>query len=312
MSMRLQVPRVSIGVPVYNGELFLAQTLDSLLGQTFRDLEVIISDNASTDRTESICRSFAARDSRVEYIRQNSNLGASANYNFVARRSHGEYFKWAAHDDLCEPTFLQRCVDLLDDHPDAVVAYPRSVLISDTGDVIEPVTENMSLPWNLASRRLRHFLWNTSLCHPVFGLIRSDALSRTSLIGPFHSSDVIVLIELLLQGKFIEHPQRLFLRRMHAGTSLWNKSDADVVVWYDSSASSKHTPLRYTTLFASALRAVARAPIPLWDKALCWATLARAYATRRREIAGELVRATRGIVRKRASHTASSAAGEAG
>jgi glycosyltransferase involved in cell wall biosynthesis len=302
--MKKRVPRVSLGVPVYNGETFLAHTLESLLAQTFNEIEVIISDNASTDRTQQICKSFAARDPRVEYIRQDHNLGASANYNFVARRSHGEYFKWAAHDDLCEPTFVERCVELLDENKDAVVAYPRSVLISDAGDLIEPVTEDMSLPWDTASRRLRHFLWNTSLCHPVFGLIRSSALARTGLIGPFHSSDVIVLIQLLLQGKFIEYPESLFLRRMHAGTSLWNKSDADVIVWYDTSASRKHAPaLRYTTLFATAMKSVLRSPIPLWDKPICWMILARAYATRRREIAGELVRATRGIVRKRERRT---------
>jgi glycosyltransferase involved in cell wall biosynthesis len=302
--MKKRVPRVSIGLPVYNGELFLARTLDSLLNQTFREIEVIISDNASTDATQEICESFAARDPRIEYIRQERNLGASANYNVVARRSHGEYFKWAAHDDLCEPTLVERCVDLLDKNKDAVVAYPRSVLISDADDIVEPVTEDMSLPWNTASRRLRHFLWNTSLCHPVFGLIRADALARTGLIGPFHSADVIVLIQLLLQGKFIEHPEPLFLRRMHTGTSLWNKSDADVIVWYDTSASRKHAPaLRYTTLFAAAMSSVLKSPIPLWDKPICWMILARAYATRRREIAGELVRATRGIVRKREPRT---------
>ncbi len=294
-----RVPRVSIGLPVYNGEQFLAQTLESLLSQTFRDIEIVISDNASTDGTQAICRSFAARDPRIEYIRQDTNLGASANYNVVVHRAHGEYFKWAAHDDLCEPTFIERCVELLDASPDAVVAYPRSVLISDVGEVIEPVTEDMCLPWDLPSRRLRHFLWNTSLCHPVFGLIRSQALMRTNLIGPFHSSDVIVLIQLLLQGKFIEHPEPLFLRRMHAGTSLWNKSDEDVATWYDTSAAKRRVPtLRYSTLFFMAMKSVLTAPIPLWDKPMCWMTLTRAYGTRRREIAEELWTAFKAFFRR--------------
>jgi len=292
------MPRVSIGVPVYNGEQFLAQTLDSLLGQTFRDIEIVISDNASTDGTAAICKAYAAKDSRIEYIRQQRNLGASANYNVVVHRSAGEFFKWAAHDDLCEPVFIERCVELLDAHPDAVLAYPKSVLISDSDELIEPVKEDMNLPWDRASKRLRHFLWNTSLCHPVFGVIRAEALAHTGLIGAFHSSDVIVLMQLLLQGKFIEHPEPLFLRRMHAGTSLWNKSDDEVTAWYDTSAPKKKTPtLRYSMLFGKALRSVLAAPIPLWEKPICLLSVARAYATRRREIAGELLRASKGILR---------------
>lgn len=293
--MPASVPKVSIGVPVYNGEDFLAPTLDALLSQTFHDIEIIISDNASTDRTPAICQSYAAKDSRIEYMRQERNLGASANYNVVVHRAIGEYFKWAAHDDLCKPTFIERCVELLDADPDAVLAYPRSALISDAGDEIEPVNEDMNMPWDRAPTRLRHFLWNTSLCHPVFGVIRAEALAKTILIGPFHSSDVIVLMQLLLQGKFLEHPEPLFLRRMHAGTSLWNKSDEEVSAWYDTSAPKKKGPtLRYSRLFWEALKTVVRAPVPTWEKPVCAALVARAYATRRREIAGELWRTAKG------------------
>jgi len=296
--MTKRVPRVSIGVPVYNGEAFLASTLESLCGQTFRDIEIIISDNASTDGTESIARRFASQDSRIEYIRQDRNLGASANYNVVVHRATGEFFKWAAHDDMCEPTFIDACVQLLEAHPEAVLAYPKSVLISDHNEFIEPVNEDMHMPWPSVSRRLRHFLWNTSLCHPVFGVIRSEALARTDLIGPFHSSDVIVLLQLLLQGAFVEHPQPLFLRRMHAGTSLWNKSDAEVTAWYDTSARAKKSaPLRYTTLYRKAMTSVMRSPVPWAKKPWCMAIVSRAYATRRREIARELMASFRSSIR---------------
>ena len=98
-------PRVSLGFPVYNGERYLAAALDSLLGQTFRDLEVVICDNASTDRTAELCAAYAARDARVRYHRNPTNLGAAPNFNRTFELSRGEYFKWAAHDDVCAPTF---------------------------------------------------------------------------------------------------------------------------------------------------------------------------------------------------------------
>src|SRR5207244_10480282 len=109
-----KMPRVSIGVPVYNGERYIAETLDSLLAQTFEDFELIISDNASHDRTEGICRAYAAKDSRIRYVRNSTNLGAARNYRLAVELSSGEYFRWANCDDLFAPTSLSRCVEVLD------------------------------------------------------------------------------------------------------------------------------------------------------------------------------------------------------
>jgi glycosyltransferase involved in cell wall biosynthesis len=123
---RMRTPRVSIGLPVYNGENYLAETLDSILAQTFTDFEVIISDNASTDRTETICRQYAAQDRRIRYLRNTSNLGAAKNYNRVFELSQGEYFKWNGHDDPLAPVFLERCVAVLDRHPGVVLCFARN------------------------------------------------------------------------------------------------------------------------------------------------------------------------------------------
>lgn len=92
-------PVVSIGMPVYNGEPFIREALDSLLDQTFTNFELIISDNASTDGTEAICREYASKDERIRYVRQTENRGALANFQFVLDEAVGEYFMWAAHDD---------------------------------------------------------------------------------------------------------------------------------------------------------------------------------------------------------------------
>ena len=130
------VPRVSIGMPVYNGENFLAEALDSMLAQTFVDFELIISDNASTDRTKAICRDYAARDRRIRYHRVDDNQGATWNFNHTFELARGEYFKWAAHDDLCDPTFVARCVEVLDSDPTVICCHTQTRHIDIHGNIL--------------------------------------------------------------------------------------------------------------------------------------------------------------------------------
>ena len=117
----MTTPAVSIGLPVYNGEAFLARALDSLLAQTFADFEIVVSDNASTDATAEICAAYAERDPRIRYHRHARNGGAAANYNFTVEMARGAYFKWMAHDDLVAPGFLQTCMDAFARAPESVV-----------------------------------------------------------------------------------------------------------------------------------------------------------------------------------------------
>ena len=110
-------PRLSIGLPVYNGENYLAESLDALLGQSFEDFELIISDNASTDGTAAISRRYERLDSRVRYVRQPRNVGLAPNHNIVVEQARGELFKWASHDDVYGRELLERCVVALDENP---------------------------------------------------------------------------------------------------------------------------------------------------------------------------------------------------
>jgi glycosyltransferase involved in cell wall biosynthesis len=126
-------PKVSVGMPVFNGDRFIAETIDSILAQTFGDFELIISDNASTDGTEKICRQYADDDGRIRYVRNRENLGAAYNYNQTFHLSSGDYFKWACHDDLLRPEFLERCVEVLDRDPSAVLVYTDWAPIDETG-----------------------------------------------------------------------------------------------------------------------------------------------------------------------------------
>ena len=129
-------PRVTVGVPVFNGESFLAETLDSLLNQTFSDFEIVISDNASTDRTEEICRAYAARDPRIRYYRSDANRGAAWNHNRVFELARGEYFKWNSADDLCAPEFLARCVAALDEDASAIMVCSNVLVSDDYGEAV--------------------------------------------------------------------------------------------------------------------------------------------------------------------------------
>jgi glycosyltransferase involved in cell wall biosynthesis len=106
--------KITIGMPVYNGAQYLSAAIESILAQSYGDFDLLISDNASTDGTEEICRTYGKNDQRFRYIRQPQNVGAAANHNLLVSMTDSLYFKWAAHDDLLAPGFLATCVDVLD------------------------------------------------------------------------------------------------------------------------------------------------------------------------------------------------------
>ncbi|MGH9161593.1 MAG: glycosyltransferase family 2 protein, partial [Vicinamibacteraceae bacterium] len=122
-------PKLSIGIPVYNGENFIDELLTELRHQTFQDFEIVICDNASTDRTREICERHARDNPRIRYYRNEANLGVHANFDRVFSLSRAPLFKWAAHDDLYEPTYLERCLRVIEEHPDVVGVHSASVYV---------------------------------------------------------------------------------------------------------------------------------------------------------------------------------------
>jgi Glycosyl transferase family 2 len=225
----LQPPRVSIGLPVYNGQHLLPRALDSILRQVFADFEVIISDNCSTDDTTAVCEDYAKRDRRIRYVRQPGNLGAAANFNFVFRQARGEYFKWAAHDDQLGADFLDTCVGVLDADPGVVLSCTETELINDDGSPLiydarlGAYVDRHGKPWHRGSiaretsaedpvKRFVSVVVRDSWCLEVFGLIRTAALRQTSLIGRYYGSDKILLAQLATMGRFHTAPRRLFFR----------------------------------------------------------------------------------------------------
>lgn len=217
-------PRLTIGLPVYNGGEYLDTALSSLRAQTFEDFELLVSDNASTDDTREIAERHAREDPRIVVDRLERNLGAAPNYNRLVARARGVYFKWAAHDDLCLPGFLAACVGALDEDPGAVLAYPLTRVIDGRGMRIASYQDGLHLSGETPAERLvaylrGNFIRTQGMCNPIFGVIRTDALRRTRLIQDFVASDRSLLGHLALVGRFVEVEEILFERRVHAGTS---------------------------------------------------------------------------------------------
>jgi glycosyltransferase involved in cell wall biosynthesis len=271
-------PLVSVGLPVYNGARFLREAIDSILAQTFTDFELTISDNASTDATEEICRAYAARDPRVRYYRNERNLGASYNYNRVTELARGKYIRHAAHDDVLAPTNLERCVEVLEADDGVALCYPQMSRIDERGDVIDTFTDSLDLrdPDPVARWRRFHQLCDDgSMCDPVFGVFRATVLKATPVLGRFAAADVVLLAEVALRGRIHEVPEVLFFERWHAGTSVnANKTPDERAAWFDPAAFGRwENHLPQYRWFYEYLAIIARAPLSPAQKAACTAVL---------------------------------------
>ena len=268
-----RVPRVSIGLPVFNGEDFLEQALDSLLGQTFKDFELIISDNGSTDRTAQICRSYAARDKRIRYFHNETNRGASWNFNRVFMLARGEYFKWAAHDDLCAPSCLEECVSALDRDPGIVLSYPWTQMIDMEGRLRQTYQSLMTRVGSpLPYQRFHSVICQNRHCHEVFGLTRTAVMRRTPLLAGFTGSDRVLLADLALHGRFHEVPAYLFLNRNHPARSVKAYPLHLYAVWFDPRLKGKITFPHWRYLLEYS-RTVARSELDGRERMRCYAQL---------------------------------------
>jgi glycosyltransferase involved in cell wall biosynthesis len=292
-------PRVSIGVPVYNGEQFIRETLDSILRQTFKDFELIISDNASTDKTAEICQEYAAKDDRIRYYRNEENFGAAYNYNRTVALARGAYFKWASCDDLIAPEFLARCVEALDRNPSVVLCYSKEISIDETSQPIGRCSYRLDFRFSRPHQRYKcfHDLWrDRGYVHgnPVFGLMRTDKLRMTPLHGTAVSSEMALVGELLLIGEFCEIPEDLFFFRSHARTSRALRQQSgweELAVWFDPTNRGKIVTPTWGMLKLQ-LDSVHRVPMSGVEKAFCYAQLGKWISWKWKQLAKESIAAT--------------------
>lgn len=175
MSEAAQIrPHVTVGIPVYNGAKTLSAVLDNITTQTLRDIEIVISDNGSSDRTPEICREFARRDSRIRYFRRQDTICATNNFNFVLKEARAPFFMWCAHDDTRNAVFIEALLEALHRNPAAILSFGKIVEYKDGA------TRDLPLDFVQAGRsKLSRLRWAAlSQLHHLYGLWRTEALRK--------------------------------------------------------------------------------------------------------------------------------------
>jgi glycosyltransferase involved in cell wall biosynthesis len=267
---------LTVGMPVYNGERFIQGAISSILSQTYEDFRLVISDNASIDRTEEICRCYADEDRRIQYMRSPENRGAAWNHNRLVEVAEGRFFKWIGADDLYHPEFLARCVEELEKNPAAVLAYPRSVAIDEAGNHLYQYTPGWNLQSDSSYHRLRGVILNGGHwinADAVSGVIRLDSLRKTRLLPKYQGGDKRPLGELSLVGKFVEIPEYFLFRRFHPNSSGRNnpyisKYERSSVQWMTEffKGSTWSTCLPSWTLIWDHAKTIWSSSLPLTEK----------------------------------------------
>jgi glycosyltransferase involved in cell wall biosynthesis len=267
-------PRLSIGLPVYNGDSFLVEAIEALLGQSYKDFELIISDNASTDRTAEICRGYEEQDSRVRYIRQPRNIGMNPNHNFLVGVARGEFFKWASYDDLYARDFLQRCVDALDEHPEAALAHAWCVLMSKAGETVQFFRYPEGTAASRAPDRFRSMLFDGK-GDWEYAVFRTSILRQTPLLGTYHGGERTLITESALHGTLYQVPDWLFFRRDHPNRHLSTRGWSATLDPRRASRLRNPAIRLYAEYLWGYVSMVRRAPLSRAEKRECYGHLAR-------------------------------------
>ncbi|HET9986337.1 MAG TPA: glycosyltransferase family 2 protein [Longimicrobiales bacterium] len=290
-------PRVSLGMPVFNGERYLEEALRSLLAQTFEDFELLVYDNASADRTRTICLDYAARDARIRYRRNAENVGFVRNQNAVIEDARGKYFLLTHHDDVRLPTYLERTIEVLDADDGVTVCYTVTRDIDEHGRFLPREDPVLRLASDDPRERFRDVIRMDHLCEADFGLTRLDALRQTRLHGAYADSDRVLLAELLLRGRFHRIPECLFHRRAHALQSTAIAPDRQGrTVWFDPAVRDRLVFPHFRE-FREYLAAIGRAPVGLGTRLSCYAAMVRWLGTNRRRLISDVDFAGRQLLR---------------
>jgi len=208
-------------MPVYNGENYISEAIRSILDQTYTDFELIITDNASTDRTPEIVESFKAQDDRIIYVKNDGNIGAAANYNRGYDLARGDFLKWCAHDDRISANYIEVCLKALEDNPDISLAFGSTIGIDPEGHELPAVgLETPSLDHDDADCRFADAIHLTGTCFPIFGLFRMSALKKSTLHRSYYGSDRALLVETAVLGKMVRVDEAVFYNREHITRSI--------------------------------------------------------------------------------------------
>ena len=274
------VPAVTIGVPVYNGEAFLEDALRSALAQTRDDLEVVISDNASTDRTGEICREYALKDPRVRYFRNAKNLGAAPNYNIALHNARGRFFKWLAHDDRILPSYVASTTHALESRPDAILCNTTVSYIDGSGSKIGLYDSRLGRADSPSvSGRLAWMILRSHSCVDFFGMFRRSALEGSLQHGSFHGADRALLAQMAIRGPLLQIAAPLVQMREHEKRYTRSAGRAiDKAAWHDASLRGRVTFPTWR-LYREFLKMVKSEAMTSTERMRCYGVLARWWAS---------------------------------
>jgi glycosyltransferase involved in cell wall biosynthesis len=279
---------VTIGVPVYNGERFLRQCLDSLLAQTYRDFVLIISDNASTDATREICESYAKADSRVRYHRNAVNIGLYGNFNLLLGLVRTPYVKLASADDFWAPTMLADAMAEMQRDPSLVLCHPRAVLVDEDGREIRRYEKSLQLTEDDPGARFRRVLTELGLVNQLMGVIRTDAVRSMLPLMKQPPADAVFLAELSLYGRIMELPSYQYFRRFHEECSSWDRKSQSHQLRLVSSGGTRRVRLATWKYHWGLVRRLLHSPLGLRAKLGLLGFLARRAAWDRSTLMREL------------------------
>lgn len=215
-------PLVSVCMPIYNEERFIAETLESVLSQDYSNIEVVISENCSTDSTPEILACFAARDSRIRIIRTNMTILAGANGLQAFYNSNGQYYLLVAGHDRLEPGYIRKCFKLLHENPNVILAYSRAAFIDTQGRRVGICPGNIDTRGGDPVSRFFQVMWGVQYGYPMYGLIRRDILEQVynkSINLP--APDYLLLSELACLGEFAQLEEILYNFRMMDDYGSW-------------------------------------------------------------------------------------------
>lgn len=288
---KIGVPTVTVGMPVFNGENFIESAIQSILEQTYTDFELVISDNASTDRTEAICKKYAQKDSRIRYIRNVVNIGASRNVNQLIDLCASKYFKIAAHDDVLLPEYLETCVSVLEKDSSIALCHCKTRYVDATGAAIPYsverdvyVDESSGFVWafdpqdrHLDSRNLSErfddFIRKTVVTLEIWGVVRNEMLQKVRTLAPYFGSDRVTLADLILLGRFVEVDEVLFLKRCHVDqVTIQSVEDRAAACGATNPDTVRFSGAR---CFLDYLALINSARLPISEKLRCYLTVAR-------------------------------------
>jgi glycosyltransferase involved in cell wall biosynthesis len=249
------IPKVSVGMPVYNGGDLLKTAIDSILSQDFADFELIISDNASTDSTESVCRIYAEKDSRITCVRRDRNYGMVNNGRHVLSLARGEYFMMAAHDDQRYPRFISACVEKLDANPALALVSPAVEFFAPDGTILNIPYPPLHTVGMGVRERVASIFKEINVGFNSYGMYRREILNKIDFDVECFANDVVFLLQLMFLGEVEHIPEKLFRYRFIKRTT------QEHIAAVSADAAKKHPTKLYTILTINLLRAIFKAPV---------------------------------------------------